>query len=386
MPRRRLSLLPIAASLLTSTILAQKPIAHYSLQSDLKDSAGTNHGTFEGKLGANASATFVPDSVFGSVLSFDGTDDRINLGPVHKLQNSSWTISFWINTTDKTTTGLIGKNNGDTGFSRGERVMEITGPNSWGGLGSNRTTGNFAVNGHTMAGVAAKRTVCKLDVALNDGAWHLLTVVHDDSVSNTHLTIYIDGALASSVTGSFDNNTYPEVGNFYLGFSNYSGNNGVDYLAGKMAEVNFFSRAITKIDLLLLHAVFFKRFVSDSNDISVAAGGSQNLRIDAGRCLATRSYWIFGSLTGTSPGTKVGGLTIPLNIDPYTTLAMGLANTPVFAKFRGTLDAKGSATASLNVPANQPIPIGIKLYHACVVFTGPQFLSASNPVQVTFIK
>ena len=65
---------------------------------------------------------------------------------------------------------------------------------------------------------------------------------------------------------------------------------------------------------------------------------------------------------------------------------MGLANTPVFATFRGTLDAKGSATASLNVPANQPIPIGIKLYHACVVFTGTQFLSASNPVQVTLIK
>ena len=48
----------------------------------------------------------------------------------------------------------------------------------------------------------------------------------------------------------------------------------------------------------------------------------------------------------------------------------------------------GSATASLNIPANQPIPIGFKLHHAYVVFdagTG-QFHMASGAVPLTFAK
>ena len=50
----------------------------------------------------------------------------------------------------------------------------------------------------------------------------------------------------------------------------------------------------------------------------------------------------------------------------------------------GTLNASGSATAALNVPANLPIPTGFEFHHAYVVFdsqTG-QILTASNPVPV----
>ena len=54
--------------------------------------------------------------------------------------------------------------------------------------------------------------------------------------------------------------------------------------------------------------------------------------------------------------------------------------------FRGTLSASSTATASLNVPANLPIPPGFKLYHAYVVFDGTtgQVFTSSNPVSVEF--
>jgi hypothetical protein len=58
----------------------------------------------------------------------------------------------------------------------------------------------------------------------------------------------------------------------------------------------------------------------------------------------------------------------------------------VFTKFRGTLSATGTATASLNVPANLGIPKGFKLYHAYLVYDGTtgQIFTSSNPVSVEF--
>lgn len=385
MPRLNTLAASLVGLLLTSPVPAQ--VAYYTLKSDLKDSVGTNHGVFEGVGGSNSSATFVTDPQFGSVLSFDGFDDRINLGNVHTLQGSSWSISFWINTTEATAIGLLGKNDGGASFNIGERVMEITGAGSWGGLGANKETGNFAVNGHSMSGAAAKRTNCSVDVELNDGAWHMLTAVHDKNVSVTDMTFYIDSKLASSVTGTFTNNRL-DVGGFYLGFSNLSGNKS-DYMLGKMAEVHFYSKAIKAIDVLVLYlsARVNKQFVEDTPVISVSNGGSQKYRLGAGECLANKNYWIFGSITGDKPGTGIGGFNLPLNADPYTTLVMGLTNTGVYTKFRGVLDSKGVATASFNVPAAQAIPIGVKLHHAFLVYDNSGVvLMASNAIQIEFIK
>ena len=94
---------------------------------------------------------------------------------------------------------------------------------------------------------------------------------------------------------------------------------------------------------------------------------------------------MFGSASGTTPGINLLGFLIPLNQDPYTSLALGLTNSSVFANFRGTLNAAGSATANLNVPANQAIPLGLKLHHAYVVYdSSGKFYLSSNAVPLTF--
>ncbi len=73
-------------------------------------------------------------------------------------------------------------------------------------------------------------------------------------------------------------------------------------------------------------------------------------------------------------------LQIPLNPDAYTDFAVGFVNTAGFARFRGTLDANGLATAALTVPTGLP-PIPFTVYHAYVVYDASgKFYMASNAV------
>ena len=122
----------------------------------------------------------------------------------------------------------------------------------------------------------------------------------------------------------------------------------------------------------------------DVTSISITAGGAQTLSLDAGTAHANKPYWIFGSITGTTPGVSINGIQIPLNIDVYTQLAMEnvMANPP-FSGFRAALDANGGATAKFIVPANL-LSAGFTLYHSYIVFdSAGTFYGASNPVSVT---
>ena len=83
---------------------------------------------------------------------------------------------------------------------------------------------------------------------------------------------------------------------------------------------------------------------------------------------------------GTSPGITLSGIHIPLNVDLYTDLTIGSAVPPIFVNFRGTLDNKGEATASFNVPSGLSTLPGFTLHHAYVVFDNSGIHMASNAV------
>ncbi len=115
------------------------------------------------------------------------------------------------------------------------------------------------------------------------------------------------------------------------------------------------------------------------HEIPIATGCTQKLTVNAGRAHANRLYWIFGSFR-TKPGITLLGVDIPLNPDAYTDLVIGAVNSTVFTKFRGTLDANGLATASLNFPTGLP-PIPFTVHHAYVVYDASgRFYMASNAV------
>ena len=123
--------------------------------------------------------------------------------------------------------------------------------------------------------------------------------------------------------------------------------------------------------------------IPNVSTISITTGGSQRLALDAGTAHSNNLFWIFGSMSGTSPGLSVFGPHIYLNADPYTDLALGLVNTGVFVNFRGVLDLSGKATADFKVP---PAVISgpLTLHHAAFVYLS-NIKCSTNPTPV-FLK
>ncbi len=126
--------------------------------------------------------------------------------------------------------------------------------------------------------------------------------------------------------------------------------------------------------------------------ISIATGGVQKFALAAGTQHASRLYWIFGSVTGTTPGvtllSTVCSVTIPLVPDFYTNITIAQPNTAFLIKTKGALNGSGQGQASLVVPTKLPTAaIGVTLYHAYLVYDAKNnFYMASNPVTLTLLK
>ena len=118
--------------------------------------------------------------------------------------------------------------------------------------------------------------------------------------------------------------------------------------------------------------------IPDVATIDITKGGAQKLALDAGAGNSNRLFWIFGSMTGTSPGFPFNGAHMYLNPDPYSNLAISLTNSAFLVNFRGVLDLQGKATASFVVPPNL-LTSGITLHHAYAVYINFNHCT-SNPV------
>ncbi len=81
-------------------------------------------------------------------------------------------------------------------------------------------------------------------------------------------------------------------------------------------------------------------------------------------------------------------MTIPLNPDFWTDITIGLANSAILTKTRGTLGTSGKGSATFNVPKiTNSSAIGVKFYHAYLVYdANSNFYMASNPVELMLVK
>jgi hypothetical protein len=77
--------------------------------------------------------------------------------------------------------------------------------------------------------------------------------------------------------------------------------------------------------------------------VDVSLGQKQVLRLNAGPANAGRSYMVLGSLSGTSPGTMIGSVTVPLNNDAYYQFTLNNPNSTILQNSQGVLDATGRA-------------------------------------------
>lgn len=118
--------------------------------------------------------------------------------------------------------------------------------------------------------------------------------------------------------------------------------------------------------------------------VDVNRGASRRLQLDAGPTQAGQPFVFLGSLSGTRPGFRALGQTIPLNPDAYTTLGLAAPNGLLINPGLGILDGNGSVTATLAVPPGLSFLIGLTMHHAAVTFAGPTIGFVSNTVPLVF--
>ncbi len=93
---------------------------------------------------------------------------------------------------------------------------------------------------------------------------------------------------------------------------------------------------------------------------------------------AGRLYRVLGSLSGTTPGTTIGGTLVPLNQDGLLDYTMTWPGGTPFMGNLGTLDAQGFASASMDLPPGRLNAfVGQTISFAAVVRT-PQGLVATE--------
>jgi hypothetical protein len=124
---------------------------------------------------------------------------------------------------------------------------------------------------------------------------------------------------------------------------------------------------------------------SDSQGFTLVLGGTQNLLLDAGTAQAGRTYFLLGSVSGTTPGLPFGAFTLPLNFDPYFEFTLIVPNAPTLFPSLGTLDANGRANVAFSVPPGAVfLPATLVAHHAFLVldFSTGSVTFASTPASV----
>jgi hypothetical protein len=118
--------------------------------------------------------------------------------------------------------------------------------------------------------------------------------------------------------------------------------------------------------------------------ISEATGATHNLYLNAGAANAGLNYIVAGS-TSTTPGTTIGAITVPLNIDAYTQFTLANINVLPYVNTAGTLNGDGRALAQVVIP---PLPgfAGTVVYHAYGVLDAfNNLVFASEPARLEII-
>jgi hypothetical protein len=126
--------------------------------------------------------------------------------------------------------------------------------------------------------------------------------------------------------------------------------------------------------------------VASTYRVSAAAGGKVTFTLNAGIGYSGQNYWLVGCLHGSGPrGIPISpSIQLLLFPDDYFTLTVTYPYL-LFANSQGTLGRSGTATATLSVPKLPATVVGLRLYHAYVVYSN-QITYASTAIPLTLVK
>ena len=226
------------------TIQALDTLGHFQARSAIPDSgvgrweydddsdASTAIDSWSGYDGSINGATYITGSYEGnSALSFDGTDDYVNVGTNAELEEgSTFSCSAWIRTTASVdnTHRYVGKQQGSGDFYGWWLTFD---PND------NRTA-RFSVNGNGYNQRITGST------ALNDGTWHHVVGVYD---ANGDQVLYVNGSSENSVTA--DGTDVSTTADFQMG----QREDGSYSYAGDLDDTRFYNKALSSTEVQNLY-------------------------------------------------------------------------------------------------------------------------------------
>ena len=181
------------------------------------DSYDGNHGTVYGAIWTSAGQV-------NNALSFDGSDDYVEVPDDASLQLSNFTVMAWANATQfGTWRTILAKDNAtQTGF--------------WFGYNPDNTL-DFKFNGQDGININA-------NTVINEIGWHFLVGVYN----GTHLMVYVDGVLDNQPL------VYPKMinnaGTLKIGRTDRWGDH---YFEGNLDEIAIFNRAVPPSEILSLY-------------------------------------------------------------------------------------------------------------------------------------
>ncbi len=284
-----------------------------------KDMNGTTTAYDRSGLGSNGTLTNGPaitNSVIGQGLSFDGTNDYVDLGAStpYQFANTTFTVTGWFKSGPSDTGGVFVSQGGH--FTSGGWFVGLNGDTTGklSGVIKNSDTG--------QTGQLSTRT------GFNDNNWHQFAFVmttNTSSYASNNILIYADGMLQSSTVNSDSTSggyslapQTAKIGTRYTASD--------AFFAGSLDEVRIYNRALTAAEIQSQYDTVKPEKINSSATQAQGVG-----RLDSGLA----GYWKLDEGSGTSAGdSSTSGTTGTLTNGPtWATGRIGGAVT-----FDGTND------------------------------------------------
>lgn len=187
----------------------------------------------------------------GNILSVDGTNSFMSVADHADLDvapGQSKTITCLVKTTSTAASRIIAKRTNSNTLNPSTPGITGTGYEIWMGSGANagKVAGN-AVAWNTVSSASQTFSTTGYNaVASNDGSWHHLAAVFDNTSTNKTVTFYVDGINPNARAGTFSG-TY----DFSTGVALVIGaaTNNSNYFTGQFDNVRIWNKAMTPAEL-----------------------------------------------------------------------------------------------------------------------------------------